>query len=315
MSTHARWAPTAAAVGVGLLSALQARVNGELSHVLGNGMEAAVYSFGSGWIVLIGMVIAMPSIRAGLRRIPSAIRTGELKWWMVLAGVLGGFYVATQSISVPLVGVAIFTIAVVAGQSANSLLVDRVGLGPAGVQRITARRVTSAVLAVIAVTIAVANRLTAGEIGWVIVLPLLGGIGIAIQQALNGRISIAARNPLSATVLNFTFGTIVLAAGLGIAGGVAGQQVAPLFSGPWWAYFGGIIGIAFIALSAWVVPIIGVLLYVLLSIAGQLSGALLLDLVAPTHGSQVGWNLILGVVLAFVAVAISVLRPGAKLGK
>jgi transporter family-2 protein len=74
---------------------------------------------------------------------------------------------------------------------------------------------------------------------------------------------------------------------------------------PWWAYLGGLLGIVYIAIAAWVVPIVGVLLFVLLSIAGQLAGALVLDAVAPTSGTAVAWNLIAGVALAFVAVAVT----------
>ena len=83
----------------------------------------------------------MPSIRAGVVRVPGAVRSGELAWWQVLGGILGGFFVGVQTAAVPVLGVAVFTVAVVAGQSSNSLVVDRVGLGPAGKQAITPRRV------------------------------------------------------------------------------------------------------------------------------------------------------------------------------
>ena len=47
------------------------------------------------------------------------------------AGGLGGaMYVASQSITVATLGVALFTVCIVAGQTGNSLLVDRLGLGP-----------------------------------------------------------------------------------------------------------------------------------------------------------------------------------------
>ena len=45
--------------------------------------------------------------------------------------------------------------------------------------------------------------------------------------------------------------------------------------------------------------------FALLSIAGQLTAALLLDLLAPTPGASVGWNLVAGLVLAFVAVSVA----------
>ena len=142
--------PVLGSVGVGVLSAIQARVNGELSGTLDNGLQAAVWSFGSGWVILLVIAMLSPSIRAGVRRVVLAVRTGQLKWWQVLGGMLGGYYVASQSIAVPLVGVALVTVAVVAGQSGSSLIVDRVGLGPAGRQAVSARRVTAAILAVLA---------------------------------------------------------------------------------------------------------------------------------------------------------------------
>lgn len=67
---------------------------------------------------------------------------------------------------------------------------------------------------------------------------------------------------------------------------------------------GGVVGVVFIAVAAWTVPILGVLVFALVSIAGQLSGALLLDVAAPTASTNVGWHLVAGVVLAFIAVAM-----------
>lgn len=304
---------TVAGVSVGVLSALQSRANGELSHQLGNGLEAALWSFGSGLVLLLAIAASRPAVRQGLHRVRAAVRASELPWWYVPAGMLGGFFVAAQSITVPTIGVAVFMVAVVAGQSGNSLIVDRIGLGPAGRQAISTRRVTSAFLAILAVGVAVANRLATGELSaGAVFLALLAGIGIAIQQALNGRIGIAAGNPMSATVLNFFFGSVVLLVALVVAVGMAGWPLAALFAAPWWAYLGGVIGIAFILISVWTVPIVGVLRFALLSIAGQLSGALLLDVLAPTDGSVIGWNLLAGVLLAFVAVAVSAVRPGAR---
>lgn len=307
--------PVLGSVGVGVLSAIQARVNGELSGTLDNGLQAAVWSFGSGWVILLFIAMLSPSIRAGVRRVVLAVRTGQLKWWQVLGGMLGGYYVASQSIAVPLVGVALFTVAVVAGQSGSSLIVDRVGLGPAGRQAISARRVTAAILAVLAVAVAVSERLRSVDPAVVaLTLALAAGIGIAIQQAINGRVGLAARSAMSATLINFTFGGVVLWIGLLVATFVAHWPLGSLFSAPWWAYGGGVIGIAFIAVSAWAVPIVGVLRFALLSIAGQLFGALLLDLVFPAPGAQVSVTLVIGVLLAFVAVAVSSVRPGSSQG-
>lgn len=296
----------ASSLVVGALTALQARINGQLAVEMGNGLEAAFYSFGSGLLLLLALSLALPWMREGIARIGRAIRAGDLRWWQALGGVLGGFFVGVQTATVPLLGVAVFTVAVVAGQSANSLVVDRAGLGPAGVQLITTRRVVSALLAVAAVGLAVSNRLgTADFSPLALTLALVAGMGIAVQQAINGRTARAAGNPMSATVLNFLLGTLVLGTAFGLMWAVAGRGPGSLAGHPWWIYLGGAIGVVFIAIAAWAVPLVGVLLFALLTIAGQLTGALILDVVAPTAGTRLGPALVAGVVLAFLAVAIA----------
>jgi transporter family-2 protein len=298
--------PVAASFFVGTLTAVQARINGQLSVELGNGLEAAVYSFGSGLVVLTLIVALVPSIRAGVVRIPRAVRSGDLRWWQVLGGVLGGFFVGVQTAAVPVLGVAVFTVAVVAGQSSNSLVVDRMGLGPAGKQAITPRRVVSAVVAIVAVTVAVSNRFGSADFSVVdVLLAFIAGLAIAVQQAINGRVARASQHPMSATFYNFAFGTVALGLAFGLMWAAGGHGPSPLPPGPWWLYLGGVIGIVFIAIAAWAVPIVGVLLFAVVTIAGQLSGALLLDVIAPTAGTDLAVNLVVGVLLAFVAVAIA----------
>jgi transporter family-2 protein len=53
---------------------------------------------------------------------------------------------------------------------------------------------------------------------------------------------------------------------------------------------------------------LGILRSGLASVAGLLAGALVLDLVAPTPGGGLTLGIIVGVVLAFVAVAVSLVR-------
>ena len=301
-----RSVPFIATFAVGCLTALQARMNGQLAIETGDGLEAALYSFGTGLILASVLAVAIPSIRQGLARLPRAIRSGELAWWQILGGVLGGFFVGVQSATVPTLGVAVFLVAVVAGQSSNSLLVDRVGLGPAGKQAITAPRVISAILAVIAVGIAVSNRFQSGNLSIVAVaFAFLAGVCIALQSAINGRVARAARQPMSAAFLNFLFGTVALAAAFGVMWGFSDQDPSVPQGGPWWMYLGGVVGLAFIAIASWVVPIVGVLFFALTSIAGQLSGALLLDVFAPTAGTDLAWNLVVGVLVAFLAVLVA----------
>ena len=66
-------------------------------------------------------------------------------------------------------------------------------------------------------------------------------------------------------------------------------------------------GIVFIALGAAVVRYTGVLLLGLGMIAGQVTGALVLDELVPGDAGRPGWNTVLGAILTLVAVAVAVL--------
>jgi transporter family-2 protein len=303
----------ATAFVVGALTALQSRINGELASVTDSGLQAALVSFGSGWILLTIILVASPSVRRGLASVGASLRSGSLRWWQVMGGLLGGFFVAVQSATVPLIGVAVFTVAVVAGQVSNSIVVDRLGLGPAGRQSVTPTRVISAILAVSAVIIAVSDRLGEGVEGSTaaVIAALIAGLAIAIQQAINGRVGAAARNAWTAAWVNFTLGTVMLGAVLGLAWGFTEFDPGSLPAGPWWLYLGGGIGVLFIAAAAWVVQRLGVLLFALLAITGQLTGALLLDWLAPAVGVTFHLTLVIGVLLAGVAVAVGSLSTWA----
>ena len=76
-----------------------------------------------------------------------AVRDGRLHWWQLLGGIAGASFVASQALTTPLIGVAPFMVAFVAGQTVGGLGVDALGLGPAGRQRATLARIAGTGLA------------------------------------------------------------------------------------------------------------------------------------------------------------------------
>jgi transporter family-2 protein len=73
----------------------------------------------------------------------------------------------------------------------------------------------------------------------------------------------------------------------------------------WWLYGGGSLGVAFIAMAAVVVRTLGVLRLGLATVAGQLVGAVLLDMLVPASTQGVATATVLAALLTFVAVLIS----------
>ena len=123
---------------------MQARANGELSLRMGNPIEAALVSFGSGLLIISLISLFTPAIRKGMKNLMGAVSRKEIPVWTLFAGMLGGSFVAVQTQIVPIIGVAIYSVASIAGQTAASLIVDRIGLTGGGKKQITVRRVAAA---------------------------------------------------------------------------------------------------------------------------------------------------------------------------
>lgn len=289
--------------------ATQARINGQLAIEIDSGLDAAAVSFVTGLVIVSVALTATPSGRAGVRRLVQVVRQRELAPWQMIGGFLGAYFVWAQSLAVPAIGVALFTVAVVAGQTSNSLVIDRLGIGPVGVLAITRYRLLAAGIGLLAVVVAVTPRLSGPSPAvWALVASVLAGALIALQQAINGRVARAARNSWTATALNFALGAFALSVAVIVVAFLGSPfPFSDLPMSPW-LYLGGPIGVAFIAAAAWVVPMLGVLRFGLLSISGQLSGAVVWDLIAPTSGAVVSANLVAGLLLALVAVVVSARR-------
>jgi transporter family-2 protein len=139
------------AVGAGLAIPVQGRINGALGVRLDDGIAAAVVSFSTGLILIAAIALLLPKGRAGLARIIPAVRERSFPRYYVLAGGVGAFFVFAQSTTVGLLGVALFTVATVTGQTLSGLLVDRLGIGPGGKRGVTGVRIIGSVLTIIAV--------------------------------------------------------------------------------------------------------------------------------------------------------------------
>jgi bacterial/archaeal transporter family-2 protein len=309
------------AVGAGLAIPVQGRINGALGTRLDDGIAAAVVSFSTGLVVMILISLILPRGRAGLARILPAVRSRAFPRVYVLAGGIGALFVFAQSFTVGILGVALFTVATVTGQTVSGLLVDRLGIGPAGKKSVTAIRVIGCLLTIAAVAWAVSPRFTGtsgmasdggagpggGAAGLLVplLLPVAAGFLMSFQQAMNGTATVHYGTPIAATLVNFVAGTVVLWTAYAVKISVAGPG-NPL-PAEWWYYLGGPMGCVFIGLGALLVRSLGVLVTGLGMIAGQLLGSLALDVVLPAPGTVVAPATVLGTVLTLAAIILATL--------
>ncbi|MFJ5986087.1 DMT family transporter [Lentzea sp. NPDC092896] len=299
VDSPARTAAVVVAVVVSTGGAVQARLNGELGARVHDGIAAPLITTAIGLVILAVVIPSLPAGRRALGEVQAAFRTGTLRWWHGLGGMCGAFFVASQGLSVGSLGVAVFTVAVVAGNTTGSLLVDRWGLGPSGHHPVTRARLGAAAVCVAAVAIAGGGRLDAqGTV--LIVLPLVAGAALAWQTAVNGRVG-AAGSVMAATLLNFVVAVLTLTAVFLAEVAVRGLP-AGVFPREPWLYSAGLIGISLIVVAAAVVAHTGVLVFGLASVSGQLLGAAGVDLVV---GDRIGVATWIALGLTFAAVVIA----------
>ena len=290
----------------GIFIAFQSRVNGELSHQVGDSLTAACISFLSGFIVVSTIAFSRKQIRSGLLQLKSAVSRKEIPRHRLLAGTLGATFVAIQTYSVPVIGVALFTVASLAGQTVMSLFVDRAGLTGGGPKEINRSRVISAAITVTAVLISCLDRLQLTEFSLLaVILGLFAGALVAFQRAFNGQINEFTGQSFATSWLNFLTGSTFLVLFFGIKSLFGDANLPTSLNGPAWIYLGGTIGVMYIAFSAKIVQQIGVLVFTMISVGGLLFGSLLIDIFMPTKNIGVSAFLIVGIVLAYLGVLVS----------
>ncbi len=131
---------------------------------------------------------------------------------------------------------------------------------------------------------------------------LLAGALMPAQAGINSLLAKEIASPLAAATLSFLVGGLALAALLALQPGTFRPAALPQLS--WWHWIGGLFGAFFVFTAAWAAPRTGALLFMVLVLAGQLLGALLLDhqgwlgfREAPVTPAKIG-----GIVLIFLGV-------------
>lgn len=124
VSSNAVWLWRLLGVSAGVVTSIQAAVNGELARILHSSLYAALVSFWGGALVLILFTYFK---EGGFGRIKQAF--GENRpWWVWLGGVFGAVFVFGLTMLVPILGTGQAVIFSLSGLIVGSILVDKFGL-------------------------------------------------------------------------------------------------------------------------------------------------------------------------------------------
>lgn len=263
-----------AAMATGGALACESEINGMLG-ARSDPLDAAV---ASNVISLLIVVVAIPCV-PGLKRaawdLLTMLRAGSVHPAWLFGGIAGGFMVLTQAITTGHLGVAVFTLAAVSGQTLGGVVFDCIGLGPGPRRAIDRRRVLGLLLAVSATIVPAAADI--GSATTLILLPFAAGMGAALQLALNGRVDEAISHPYPSAMLSFLVGA-------GMLGSIALLRLTVSdFSHSWPAdallYTGGVFGVVFVLSSILVVRRLGVFVAVMCIVTGQVATSIAISTV------------------------------------
>jgi transporter family-2 protein len=138
-----------------------------------------------------------------------------------------------------------------------------------------------------------------------IVAAIIIGACLSMQPPINAAMARTLGSPLLAAVVSIAISLVVVVP-LWLTVGQGGGELAAVRALPWWVVLGGVIGVVFVAGSVLVGPMLGIALFFVCVVAGQLLGATLADQVGafgmPTK--PINATKLIGIALVLIGAAL-----------
>ncbi len=299
-------------LAIGLLMPFQTAANSRLRQVVGPAYVSTLVSFTVSTLALL-----LVSLVAGIPILPTETMLAEAPWWSWFVGIVA---VVTITIAIHLfkeIGQLQALIIPMFSQLVFSLLIDHFGWFGAKVIPLGANRIIGALLLIIGVTLVVilprlkaAKQTATASSGsrqtfWQLMAVLSGCLSASITGAY-AQLSSIVGNPVQATTVAFFVATMALLLFCTCLGKT--QLVGKAFSRdyPWWMWTGGLCGAIIVFSNAWLVPKVGVGVFSMALLVGQLTLSMLMEhrgwLGAPRK--SITWQKIVGILLMLAGVAL-----------
>lgn len=206
-----------------------------------------------------------------------------------LGGLLGASSVLAATFIPAEIGFALFSAMLVTGQLICANAMDHFALLGLEKQHFGWLRFLSLALCIAGAGLNIAERVNADNAHWYLIVGLsavsaFSGVCLVFQTALNTKLAkqmtAPEGGPLHAALISFSIGAgVLIVASLSI---VASKHedlsgIWHLRDTVWWMFMGGPIGAVFVSVSILLAPRLGVALWYVLVVAGQLAMSLLFD--------------------------------------
>ncbi len=299
-------------LAMGLLMPFQTAANSRLRQVVGPAYVSTLVSFSVSTLALL-----LVSLIAGIPILPTGQMLAEAPWWSWFVGIVA---VVTITIAIHLfkeIGQLQALIIPMFSQLIFSLLIDHFGWFGANVIPLGAQRIIGSLLLIVGVTLVVvlprlktmqqtaANGTRSRQTFWQLIAVLSGCLMASVTGAY-AQLARIVGNPVQATTVAFFVATMAILLFCTCMG--KSQLVGKAFSRnyPWWMWMGGLCGAIIVFGNAWLVPKLGVGVFSMTLLIGQLGLSMLMEhngwLGAPRK--HISWLQIVGILLMLAGVAL-----------
>ena len=302
-------------LAIGMLVPFQTAANSRLRSAVGPAYVSTLVSFSVSTLALL-----LVSLLTGNPIVPTHQMLTQAPWWSWFAGLVA---VVTITIAIHLfkeIGPLQAVMIPMFSQLIFSLLIDHFGWFGARVIPLDLKRIIGSLLLIAGVTLVVIlPKLKTQQVSsqpkgsrqalWQLMAVVSGCLSASITGVYAQLSAIVVEHggsPMQATTVAFGVATVVLLLFCTLNGSV--RLIGKAFSSeyPWWMWFGGLCGAVIVFGNAWLVAHVGVGVFVMALLVGQLALSQLMEhygwLGAPRK--RITWTQALGILLMLAGVAI-----------
>ena len=297
------------ALVLGFCTPLQTAANSRMRQLVSSAPLSTLISFAVSTIVLI-----IVALIASIPLMPSQQAFHDAPWWSWFIGVIP---LITITIAIHLfkeIGQLQAMVIPMFSQLIFSLCIDHFGWLGARVMPLGWQRVIGALLLIVGVTMVViiprlkSNSSTAGggfrQVLWQLAAVLSGCLSAAVGAIL-ASLGQVIGSAIQATTVLFAIATVVMIVFCCINGSVTKLPRAfSTHNAPWWIWMGGPLGAIIVYGNAWLIPVIGVSVFMMALLIGQLLLSLLMErngwLGAPRK--HISWSQLAGILIMLAGV-------------
>lgn len=296
------------ALVLGFCTPIQTAANSRMRQLVSSAPLSTLISFAVSTIVLI-----IVALIASIPLMPTPQAFHDAPWWSWFIGVIP---LITITIAIHLfkeIGQLQAMVIPMFSQLIFSLCIDHFGWFGTRVMPLGWQRAIGALLLIVGVTmVVIIPRLKSNtkadngglrQVMWQLAAVLSGCLS-AVVGAILASLGQVIGSAIQATTVLFAIATMVMIVFCCLNGSVIKIRKAFTTNAPWWIWMGGILGAIIVYGNAWLIPLIGVSVFMMALLIGQL----LLSLLMEKHGwlgapkKHISWTQFAGILIMLAGV-------------